>query len=139
LNVVVLPLPATLEEEAGIVRKRVGEMGAALDLPAIAAPDKEIERVVTMFRELRGGQTLDGKTKVKTPSGSLSTAEAIAVTIGAWAEAGYFGSGAIDAHTLSVNLLARSSRTRSRTRWRCASISRPWRANARIGATSTPR
>jgi MoxR-like ATPase len=105
LNVVVLPLPASLEEETGIVRKRVGEMGAALDLPAIASPDQEIERIVTMFRELRDGQTLDGKTKLKTPSGSLSTAEAIAVTIGAWAEAGYFGAGAIDAQNLSVNLL----------------------------------
>ena len=35
----------------------------------------------------------------------MSTAEAIAVTIGAWAEAGHFGSGAIDAESLATNLV----------------------------------
>ena len=104
-NVVVLPLPATIEEEIRIVAKRVGEIGAALALPPVAPAEREIERVVAMFRELRGGQTLDGRTRLKTPSGSLSTAEAIAVTIGAWAEAGHFGAGAIDAGTLSTNLV----------------------------------
>ena len=91
-NTVVLPL-------------RVGEIGAALALPPVAPAEREIERVVAMFRELRGGQTLDGRTRLKTPSGSLSTAEAIAVAIGAWAEAGHFGAGAIDAGTLSTNLV----------------------------------
>src|SRR5215471_18953420 len=82
-NVVVLPLPTDLEEEASIVVKRVGEIGGGLELPKIAPAEKEIARVVTIFRELRDGQTLNGKLKLKTPSGSLSTAEAIAVTIGA--------------------------------------------------------
>ena len=104
-NVVVLPLPATIDEETRIVAKRVGEIGAALALPPIAPAEREIERVVAIFRELRGGQTLDGRTRLKTPSGSLSTAEAIAVAIGAWAEAGHFGAGAIDAGTLSANLV----------------------------------
>jgi MoxR-like ATPase len=104
-NVVVLPLPATIEEETRIVAKRVGEIGAALELPPVAPAEREIERVVAIFRELRGGQTLDGRTRLKTPSGSLSTAEAIAVAIGAWAEAGHFGAGAIDAGTLSTNLV----------------------------------
>ena len=104
-NVVVLPLPGDLDEEARIVIKRVGEIGGGLDLPKIAPAEKEIARVVTIFRELRDGQTLNGKLKLKTPSGSLSTAEAIAVTIGAWAEAGHFGSGAIDAQCLAANLV----------------------------------
>lgn len=104
-NVVVLPLPAGLEEEVGIVVKRVGEIGTGLELPAIAPADTEIMRIVTVFRELRDGQTLDGRLKLKSPSGSLSTAEAIAVTIGAWAEAGHFGSGAIDAHSMAANLV----------------------------------
>ena len=104
-NVVVLPLPATLEAETRIVAKRVDEIGAALALPPVARAEREIERVVAIFRELRGGQTLDGRIKLKSPSGSLSTAEAIAVTIGAWAEAAHFGSGAIDAETLSANLV----------------------------------
>jgi MoxR-like ATPase len=104
-NVVVLPLPDTLEEEAQIVIKRAGEIGPGLELPQIEPANKEIERIVTIFRELRDGQTLNGKLKLKSPSGSLSTAEAIAVTIGAWAEACHFGSGAIDASSLATNLV----------------------------------
>ena len=104
-NVVVLPLPSDLEEETRIVVKRVGEIGSGLELPKIAPAEKEIARVVTIFRELRDGQTLNGKLKLKTPTGSLSTAEAIAVTIGAWAEAGHFGSGTIDAQSLAANLV----------------------------------
>ena len=104
-NVVVLPLPSDLEEETTIVLKRVGEIGGGLELPKIAPAEKEIARVVTIFRELRDGQTLNGKLKLKTPTGSLSTAEAIAVTIGAWAEAGHFGSGTIDAQSLAANLV----------------------------------
>jgi MoxR-like ATPase len=104
-NVVVLPLPTDLDEETGIVVKRVGEIGGGLELPKIAPAEKEIARVVTIFRELRDGQTLNGKLKLKTPTGSLSTAEAIAVTIGAWAEAGHFGAGKIDAQCLAANLV----------------------------------
>ncbi|WP_316183279.1 AAA family ATPase [Bradyrhizobium sp. SZCCHNRI1009] len=104
-NVVVLPLPADLDEEVKIVTKRVGEIGGGLELPKIAPADQEIMRIVTVFRELRDGQTLDGRLKLKSPSGSLSTAEAIAVTIGAWAEAGHFGSGVIDAQSMAANIV----------------------------------
>jgi MoxR-like ATPase len=104
-NVVVLPLPTDLEEEVRIVTKRVSEIGTGLDLPKIAPADQEIMRIVTVFRELRDGQTLDGRLKLKSPSGSLSTAEAIAVTIGAWAEAGHFGVGVIDAQSMAANLV----------------------------------
>jgi MoxR-like ATPase len=104
-NVVVLPLPTDLEEEVKIVTKRVGEIGAGLELPKIGPADQEIMRIVTIFRELRDGQTLDGRLKLKSPSGSLSTAEAIAVTIGAWAEAGHFGSGEIDAQSMAANVV----------------------------------
>ena len=40
---------------------------------------EEIRRVVTVFRELRSGVTEDGRAKLKSPSGTLSTAEAISV------------------------------------------------------------
>ena len=55
-----------------------------------------IEKVVTIFRELRHGQTLDGKNKVKTPSGALSTAEAISLLVNSMALAGNFGSGQVE-------------------------------------------
>jgi MoxR-like ATPase len=104
-NVVVLPSPATLEEETEIVVKRVGEIGSNLSLPPIEPAEKELARVVTLFRELREGKTLNGKTKLKAPSGTLSTAEAISVGISAWAEAAHFGDGAIDARALAANLV----------------------------------
>ncbi|WP_182418201.1 AAA family ATPase [Bartonella sp. HY038] len=104
-NVVVLPAPATIEEETAIVTKRVGEIGGGLKLPEIEPAAEEISRIVTIFRELREGQTLNGKLKLKTVSGSLSTAEAISVGISAWAQAGHFGSGRVDAVSLAGNLV----------------------------------
>ncbi|MGC3966595.1 MAG: hypothetical protein QM775_04260 [Pirellulales bacterium] len=58
---------------------------------------EEIRRVVTIFRELRNGVTEDGKTKVKSPSGTLSTAEAISVVSGGIAMAAFFGDGVMRA------------------------------------------
>jgi len=104
-NVVVLPSPATLEEETGIVLKRVREIGTNLSLPPIRPADQEIVRIVTLFRELREGKTLNGKTKLKTSTGSLSTAEAISVGVSAWASAVHFGDGEMDAVSLASNLV----------------------------------
>jgi MoxR-like ATPase len=104
-NVVVLPSPATLEEETGIVVKRVGEIGTSLTLPPIEPAEKELARIVILFRELREGKTLNGKTKLKTSSGSLSTGEAISVGVSAWAEAAYFGSSVMDAQSMATNLV----------------------------------
>ena len=104
-NVVVLPSPATLEEETGIVLKRVREIGTNLSLPPIRPADEEMVRIVTIFRELREGKTLNGKTKLKTSTGSLSTAEAISVGVSAWAAAAHFGNGEIDADALAPNVV----------------------------------
>lgn len=104
-NVVVLPSPATLEEETGIVIKRVAEIGSNLSLPSIEPAEKELARIVILFRELRDGKTLNGKVKLKTSSGSLSTAEAISVGVSAWAEAGHFGNGTMDAQSLATNVI----------------------------------
>ena len=92
-NTVVLPLPATAAEEMAIVSRRVAELGAALDLPAVPTASEEIERVVTIFRELREGRTTDGRTSLKVPSGTLSTAEAISVITNGLALATHFGDG----------------------------------------------
>ncbi|MGO4569644.1 AAA family ATPase [Rhizobium sp. 2YAF20] len=104
-NVVVLPSPATLEEETQIVVKRVGEIGTNLSLPPIQPADKELARIVTVFREIRDGKTLNGKVKLKTSTGTLSTAEAISVGVSAWAEAAHFGDGRIDANALATNIV----------------------------------
>ncbi|MRG57975.1 AAA domain-containing protein [Phyllobacterium sp. SYP-B3895] len=104
-NVVVLPSPVTLEEETQIVVKRVNEIGNNLRLPAIQPADKELARIVVLFREIRDGKTLNGKIKLKTSTGTLSTAEAISVGVSAWAEAAHFGDGRIDANALAANIV----------------------------------
>lgn len=103
-NTVVLPVPDTLEQEVAIVEKRVAEMGQALALPAEKPALEEIRRVVTLFRELRGGATEDGATKLKTPSGSLSTAEIISVVNGGLAMAGFYGDGVLRAPDMAAGL-----------------------------------
>ncbi len=103
-NIIVLPTPNSLETEIDIVRKRVGELATNLELKAELPAADAIEKVVTIFRELRLGQTLDGKNKLKTPSGVLSTAEAISVLANSMALAGNFGSGEVTAHDLAAGL-----------------------------------
>lgn len=94
-NIVVLPTPKSIEGEIDIVTKRVRDLATNLQLKAKVPAADAIEKVVTIFRELRTGQTLDGKAKLKTPSGVLSTAEAISVLAGSMALAGNFGNGEV--------------------------------------------
>ena len=103
-NTVVLPLPDDPEEEVEIVRRRVTEMGRALELPADLEALDEIRRVVAIFRELRSGVTEDGKTQVKSPSGTLSTAEAISVVTGGLSLAGHFGDGTLGVDDIAAGL-----------------------------------
>ena len=103
-NTVVMPLPATLEEEVTIVKSRVEKIGRSLELPEEAAPVEEIRRLVTIFRELRSGKTEDGRIKLKSPSSTLSTAEAISVINSGRALATHFGDGVIRAVDMAAGL-----------------------------------
>lgn len=96
-NTVVLPTPESLEDEVRIVQQRSEQLGRALQLPVEPPGIEEIRRVVTIFRELRSGVTDDGKTKVKIPSGTMSTAEAISVINSGMAMSAFFGDGKIHA------------------------------------------
>jgi MoxR-like ATPase len=100
-NVVVLPLPGTADEEVEIVRTRVASLGRALEIPAEAPALEEVRRVVTIFRELRSGVTEDGKSKLKSPTGTLSPAEAISVVSHGLALAAHFGDGTLRAADLA--------------------------------------
>jgi MoxR-like ATPase len=104
-NTVVLPTPDTLEEEVKIVQQRVTALGRALELPAEPPALEEIRRLVTIFRELRAGVTLDGKAKIKSPSGTLSVAEAISVLNNGLALAAHFGDGRLQAGDLASSLV----------------------------------
>jgi MoxR-like ATPase len=103
-NTVVLPVPDSLEDEVNIVQSRVTSLGKSLELPAQPAALEEIQRVVTIFRELRNGLTSDGKTKLKTPSGTMSTAEAIGVFNQGLALAAHFGDGVLNAADIASSL-----------------------------------
>lgn len=96
-NTVVLPLPASLEDEVDIVMRRVSSMAESLNLPQSDDTLEEVKRVVQVFRELREGATLDNALSVKSPSGTLSTAEAISVVVGGLALASHFGDGTLRA------------------------------------------
>jgi hypothetical protein len=80
-------------------------MGRALQLPAEPPALKEVRRIVQIFRELRNGKTEDGKTQVKSPSSTLSTAEAISVINSGMALAGHFGDGVLRPADMASGLI----------------------------------
>jgi MoxR-like ATPase len=104
-NTVILPVPDSMEEEIDIVKRRVESYEKIMELPVEKPALEEIRRIVTIFRELRSGVTLDGKTKIKVPSGTLSTAEAISVVNNGLAMAAYFGDGQLKADDLAAGII----------------------------------
>jgi len=104
-NTVVMPVPASVEEETRIVSLRVAALGRALELPAEPPALEEIRRVVTIFRELRAGATEDGQARLKIPSGTLSPAEAISVITSGLTLAAHFGDGHLSASDVAASLL----------------------------------
>ena len=104
-NTVVLPVPASADEEVDIVNRRVTALSRSLELPEVPSAAEEIRRVVTVFRELREGVTDDGRTRLKSPSGPMSTAEAISVVTGGVALAAHFGDGVLRARDVAAGIL----------------------------------
>jgi len=94
-----------MKEEIDIVHRRVSSAKTSLKLPAEVPTIDEIKRVVTIFRELRSGLTEDGKTKLKSPSGTLSTAEVISVVNSGMALSGHFGDGRLVADDMASGLI----------------------------------
>lgn len=103
-NIVVLPAPSDLESEMDIVKTRVEQLSENLDLNSELPEQEVVEKVCTIFRELRMGETLDGKQKLKTTTGVLSTAEAISLLANSMALAGSFGNGVITDYDLAAGL-----------------------------------
>jgi MoxR-like ATPase len=104
-NTVILPVPATTEEEVNIVQTRVASSIKSLDLPAQLPTLQEIQRIVRIFRELRNGVTEDGRTKIKVPTSTVSTAEAISVVNSGLSLAAHFGNGKLNAHDIASGLV----------------------------------
>lgn len=103
-NIIVLPAPANLETEVSIVTKRVAELSNNYQLKATLPSSEAIEKIVTIFRELRQGATLDEKQKLKSPSSVISTAEAISLITNSMALAASFGDGTITDEDLAAGL-----------------------------------
>lgn len=84
----VLPIP-DLARETALVRRQ-----ASLQLERIGQPmaidDAVIEALVTVFRDLRAGRTVEGW-QVEKPTSVMSTAEAVAVTSALGISSAYFG------------------------------------------------
>ncbi len=76
-NTVRLPLPASIEEEVAIVQFRVNQLLEDKASVQKAMGVENVKKLITVFRELRSGQSEDGEIKLKSPSPTLSTAEAI--------------------------------------------------------------
>jgi len=104
-NTVILPLPDSTDAEVEIVRMRVASLSRALELPGEIPALDQIRRVVAVFRELRAGATEDGKAKLKSPSGTLGTAEVISVVTSGIALATHFGDGSIKAADLASGMI----------------------------------
>jgi MoxR-like ATPase len=104
-NIVVLPTPADLETEVKIVKKRVAEIASNYKIQSAVPGDKAIAKIVTVFRELRSGLTIDGKQKIKPAANTLSTAEAISLLTGAMALSSGFGDGNVTDRDLAAGLL----------------------------------
>ena len=103
-NIVVLPAPSTIEQEMEIVRTRIEQLSVNLDLNAELPQEEVIEKICTVFREIRDGATLDGKQKVKQTSGVMSTAEAISLLANSMALAGSFGNGKVTDNDIAAAL-----------------------------------
>jgi MoxR-like ATPase len=104
-NTVVLPLPDSEDDEVSIVATRVTDLASSLELPAVPPALEEIRRVVKVFRELRSGVTSDGRTKIKSPSSTLSAAEAISVITSGLALSAHFGDGTLRPADIAAGLI----------------------------------
>ena len=103
-NIVHMPLPAAFDQEMDIVTFRLGQILESRSMKIPKDSLQEIKKMITIFRELRQGESLDGKLKLKSPSGTLSTAEAISVSESCQTMASYFGDGKISARDIAASI-----------------------------------
>jgi MoxR-like ATPase len=103
-NFVNVPVVSDLDLEVKIVTNRSEELMADHELTKTVNKDL-VEMLVTVFQELRAGQTKDGKTKVKPLSTVLSTAEIISVMFAGHLLGSHFGSGEAGAAELARSVI----------------------------------
>jgi MoxR-like ATPase len=91
-NFVTIPVIGDLDRAVEFVergcRELLGDLGAEVEVPRDL-----VKLLAAVFAELRRGQTLDGKAKVKSPSTVMSTAELISVVADGALMGSFFGQG----------------------------------------------
>ena len=102
-NYVHIPIVGDKKTEIDIVRQRATDLLARYDIPTTIEPGI-LELLATAFRELREGKTGEG-ISVKSPSTTLSTAEAIGTAVDAVLHSRYFGDGKVTAGAVARNLV----------------------------------
>lgn len=95
-NIIRLPLPKTVQQELEIVKYRVKELERILQLALPEIKEKHMEQLVTLFRELREGKTIDGKQKIRPSQSVLSPAEEISILHHARIQSHYFNSDKVE-------------------------------------------
>ncbi|MBK9270618.1 MAG: AAA family ATPase [Saprospiraceae bacterium] len=104
-NIVVMPLPASIEDEISIVNYRVLDMQKMLNIDLPEVQKKQLEQLVILFRELRQGKTLDGKQKIRSSKSHLSPAEAISILHHARIQSHYFNQNKLTANQIAPVLI----------------------------------
>ncbi|MBY6031754.1 AAA family ATPase [Marinobacter daepoensis] len=89
----VRPIPH-LDDEIDVVMREVAKANQRAGIEPAVDP-LVVEILVTMFHELRNGQTLDGRSTDRLAGAALSTAEAVSVAHAASLNAWYYGGGAM--------------------------------------------
>ena len=79
-----------LSDEMDVVLREVRRANARAGIE-VALEESVIEILVTMFHELRNGQTLDGRSTDRLAGSALSTAAAVSVAHAASLNAWYYG------------------------------------------------
>ena len=101
-NYVHIPIVSDKKTEIEIVRQR-RRTYARYEIPAAIEPGI-LDLLATAFRELRDGKTSEG-ISVKSPSTTLSTAEAIGTAVDAVLHCRYFGDGQVTSAAIARNLV----------------------------------
>jgi MoxR-like ATPase len=102
-NYVYIPIVADKKTEIEIVRQRSADLLSRYEIPAVIEP-VILDLLATAFRELREGKTGEG-ISVKSPSTTLSTAEAIGTAVDAVLHSRYFGDGKVTSAVIARNLV----------------------------------
>ncbi len=100
-----------LQQEAQVVRERVGSLLAHTPAHEVRFDDDVLDLLVTTFHEVRIGETTDG-VALERPSAVLSTAEAVSVGVNAAMHAAFFGDGRVTPEHLVLHLPGTAAKER---------------------------